>query len=126
MRCSRRLGTPGNSAVSPNQPLRHDFLSVNGEILSFQAGDNMGWSDGWVDTSENEIDDWDGGERCETIREDNSLDKYVLAQRNYVPKYSIVAYPYTTPYMFGARNCQTWVDTVLDQAREAEKKNKTP
>lgn len=33
------------------------------------------------------------------------------------PKYAVDAYPGTPAYILGARNCQTWVDQVLDVAR---------
>jgi RHS repeat-associated protein len=113
-RCSRELGDRGKPATSQNNLLRHEYLNVSGQILSFQAGDNMSWSKGRIDNNEDQI------KGCRTVCWDNAFDKYVLEAANEVgaPTYCLLAYPGTLPHMLGARNCQTWDDEVLAIAKE--------
>jgi len=44
-RCSRNLGDTSKPATNQRfyNLLRHDYLNVSGDILSFQAGHNMAW-----------------------------------------------------------------------------------
>ena len=116
LRCARKLGDRNNPAMSPSgNPFRHDYLVVDGEVFSFQAGDNMFWSDGQVDQNENKSND-----QCEVVSEDSKFDNAVKQAISGIgaPKYNVYAYPFTTPHMLGARNCQTWADDVLDRANE--------
>jgi hypothetical protein len=118
-RCSRKLGSKNSPATSRFNPLHHEYLNVSGIILSFQAGDNWLWSQGRIDNNE----DQDKG--CDMVCTDDKFDAYVLkaAQEIGAPTYCIAAYPGTTPYILGARNCQTWVSDVLKKAREEYQKN---
>ncbi|GAB6192614.1 NHL domain-containing protein [Desulfocastanea catecholica] len=116
LRCARGLGDKNKHAVKPSgNPLRHDYLVADGEVFSFQAGGNLLWSDGFIDNDENKSND-----QCEEISDDPKFDEAVKKAVNEIgtPKYNVYAYPITTPHMFGARNCQTWADDVLDRARK--------
>jgi len=116
LRCARKLGDPNNPAKKPKgNPLRHDYLVVNDEVFSFQAGDSMLWSDGRIDSNEKT-----SNEECELISEDPEFDEAVKEAVDGIgaPKYNVWAYRGTTTHMVGARNCQTWADDVL---RRAEK-----
>ena len=115
-RCARGIGDMNNPATSPSgNPLRHDYLVVGNYVYSFQAGDNMLWSDGFIDNNEKT----DNGS-CESVNDDPKFDKATLKAISEIgaPKYNFYAYPFTTPHMFGARNCQTWADEVIDRATE--------
>ncbi|MFT3761658.1 MAG: RHS repeat-associated core domain-containing protein [Pseudoxanthomonas sp.] len=72
--CSRELGSPDKPAMSPlgNNPLRHDYLVVGGEVYSFQAGSNMVASQGRIDSNEKK----DNG-KCTTISKDPKFDDAV-------------------------------------------------
>ena len=104
-------------------PFRHDYISVSGEIYSFQAGDSMVWSQGHVDR-EGELPD---NPKCTMVCSDNKFDKYVKEAAAEIgePNYCVVAYPGTTPYLFGARNCQTWASDVLDLAKRKYLENES-
>ena len=95
--------------------LRHDFISVNGDILSFQAGSNLILSQGQID--QNESSD---NPLCQTFCNDDKFDKYVTEAANEIgaPLYCVGAYPGTIPYLAGARNCQTWAREVLSRAKK--------
>jgi len=115
-RCARGLGDKNKPAMSPSgTPLRHDFLVIDGDVYSFQAGDNMLWSDGFID--DDELTD---NEMCETVNDDKEFDE--AAKQAIVeigsPNYNVYAYPFTTPHMLGARNCQTWADDVINRTTE--------
>lgn len=119
MRCSRGLGNKYKPAASKYRPNRHDYLNVSGKFIGFQAGENtipytnFLWSQGHVQRG----DEFDGG-RCHTmICSDNRFDKYVVKAANYEPMYCIVAYPGTSAHLMGARNCQTWANTVISRAK---------
>jgi len=114
LRCARKLGDRNNPAMSPSgNPLRHDYLVADDEVFSFQAGDNMLWSDGQVDRNENK-----SNEQCKEVSNDPKFDSAVKQAVSEIgaPKYNVYAYPFTTPHKLGARNCQTWVNDVLDKA----------
>lgn len=114
--CSRGLGGPNEPAATPNgSPLRHDYLVVDGDVYSFQAGDNMIWSQGYVDNNEKSSNAF-----CETVSEDPAFDNAVLDAINEIgaPNYNVAAYPGTIQHVFGARNCQTWADDVVDRASD--------
>jgi RHS repeat-associated protein len=113
-RCSRELGDKNKPPTNSNwyNLARHDYLNVSGTILSFQAGSNMIWSQGWVDNNEKQNN---GG--CEVICDDDKFDKYLLEAARYAPRYNIWAYPGTLTYMAGARNCQTWASEVIQKAK---------
>ena len=120
LRCARKLGNKNNPSMSPSgNPLRHDYLAVDGEVFSFQAGDNYIWSDGKVSKDENKSND-----QCIVVSDDPKFDDAVKQAVSEVgePKYNFFAYPYTTPYILGARNCQSWVDDILDKARKIRSK----
>ncbi|MBU1138635.1 hypothetical protein KKD52_18830 [Myxococcota bacterium] len=126
-RCARALGNVNNAPMKPNgNPLRHDYLNISGKTRSFQAGSNMIWSQGEVERGGDSTDTlWNGLERehqinpsCEMVCDDDKFDKYVLAASNYAPKYSVIAYPGTNPYMFGFRNCQSWASEVIERAKK--------
>lgn len=114
-RCSRKLGDREGPNVDPNFPLRHDYLVVSGSILSFQAGSNMIWSQGYVDRRGEEAD-----RACPSVCDDDKFDKYVFEAAKEIgePTYCVIAYPGTIQHIMGARNCQTWADDVLNLAKE--------
>ncbi len=120
--CARGLGDMNNPAMSPSgNPLRHDYLVVGNDVYSFQAGNNMFWSDGYIDNNEKT-----DNELCETINDDPKFDEAALQAISELgePKYNVFAYPFTTPHLLGARNCQTWADDVIDRATEIYNQNK--
>ena len=110
--------------MSPSvNPLRHDYISVSGSIYSFQAGDSMLWSQGRVDR-QGELPD---NPKCTMVCSDNKFDKYVVASAAEIgaPSYCVIAYPGTTPYLLGARNCQTWASDVLELAKSKYLENES-
>jgi RHS repeat-associated protein len=115
-RCARGLGDMNKPPRPPHgNPLRHDFISVSGQTLSFQAGDNPLVSQGRVDTR-NELPD---NPKCTMVCNDDAFDQYVMqaAMEMGAPAYCLWAYPGTKVHRLGARNCQTWVDDVLELAK---------
>ena len=99
-------------------PLRHDYISVSGQVLSFQAGDGidgMIWSQGRVDHNE-----YPDNPKCTMVCEDDKFDQYVLEAEREIgaPNYCLLANPGTIPWYLGARNCQTWADDVLRMAKQ--------
>ncbi len=97
---------------------RHDYLVVDGEVFSFQAGSNPIWSDGRIDKEENR-----NNSQCEVVSKDSEFDEAVKKAIGSIgePKYNIWAYPMTTSHLFGARNCQTWVNDIIKTASESLK-----
>ena len=126
-RCARGLGGKNKPPKTPGgwDLLRHDYLSVSGAILSFQAGPNgvkdMISSQGRID----DINEYPSNPKCKMICADNKLDKYVKAAASVVgaPYYCVWAYPGSAAYRGGSRNCQTWVDDVLNKAKQEYIKN---
>lgn len=119
-RCARGLGGKNEPAMSPSgNPLRHEYLVVGNDVYSFQAGSNMLLSQGYIDNNENTSNN-----KCEIVSNDPAFDKAVVDAVNQVgaPIYNVGAYPGTTPWVLGARNCQTWADDVVDMAKEKTKK----
>ena len=115
--CSRGLGDSGKPAMSPlgSDLRRHDYLVVAGEVYSFQRGSNMVASQGRIDSNEKK----DNG-KCATISTDPKFDDAVkkAVDEVGVPKYNVVAYPLTAPYILGFRDCQTWAQEVLNTAQD--------
>lgn len=115
-RCSRKLGDPSKPATNQRfyNLLRHDYLNISGQIRSFQAGDNMAWSQGRIDRNE------DQEKGCQMVCDDDKFDKYVLDAVNEIgaPTYCVIAYPGSIYHALGARNCQTWANDVLNKAKE--------
>ncbi|MGS0680681.1 hypothetical protein ACVBIL_05940 [Shewanella sp. 125m-7] len=108
-------------AVEPSgNLLRHDYLIVDDEIFSFGPEGNMLLSQGKVADNES----LDNG-LCQVISESEVFDNAVRKAAGEIgePMYNVYAYPLTTPHLFGARNCQTWVDDVLDRASEIYKES---
>ncbi|ACM19395.1 RHS repeat protein [Geotalea daltonii FRC-32] len=122
-RCSRALGNKNKPKTSKYNPLRHDYLSVSGTFVGFQRGSNMLWSKGRVDVGKDKEED--NGKCHTTICSDDRFDKYVMAFVDYAPTYCIAANPDTIQHAAGARNCQTWADTVIKKAKENYRKNET-
>lgn len=116
--CSRGLGDKEKPARKPRGLLinRHDYISVIGSILSFQAGD------GGMIASQGSLDDNEHGTnpKCETLCADDSFDKYVLDAANEVgaPLYCIWAFPGSRAYRKGFRNCQSWARDVIKLAKK--------
>ena len=116
MRCARKLGSPDSAPVAPSgNPLRHDYLSVSGSILSFQAGTGNGWRDmfksqGWIDTR----NERPTNSKCKMVCEDDDFDQFVFEASSEIgaPTYCII------PGMPGAENCQTWASDVLKLAKK--------
>ena len=120
-RCARKLGDKNKPTVPPSgNPLRHDYLVVNDDVFSFQAGDNMYWSDGFIDS-----DEYTDNDQCVVVYEGNDHDQSVIdaVKKIGAPKYNIGAYKYTAFHSFGARNCQSWVNEVLETATEIYNRN---
>ena len=125
-RVSRKLGSKDAAPLPPSgTPLRHDYLVVNNEVYSFQAGSgrtDMIWSQGFIDDNEH-LDN----PHSIIISENPDFDTAVLKAIDEIgaPKYNVAAYPYTPAHAIGARNCQTWADEVLDRANEILKNQPT-
>jgi RHS repeat-associated protein len=114
-RCGRQLGNPFGPNRSLDNPIRHEYLVVSGSILSFQAGENWFWSQGRLDTEGEDPD-----RTCPLVCGDEEFDKYVVraAETIGTPNYCLFATPGTIGHALGARNCQTWVDDVLELAKK--------
>ena len=115
-RCARKLGDLNNDPMKPSgNPLRHDYISVSGTILSFQAGDGMFYSKGWIDDNEKP-----SNPKCKMVCNDDKFDKYVIEAADEIgaPSYCVFAYPGTVAHALGLRNCQTWADDVLILAKK--------
>lgn len=82
----------------------------------------MIWSQGAIDFNE-----YPDNSECVTVCDDPEFDSYVIdAVHDMGPTvYSVTAYSWTTLYLFGARNCQSWVNDVLRRAREQYLENET-
>ncbi|GLS04988.1 hypothetical protein GCM10007860_21370 [Chitiniphilus shinanonensis] len=121
LRCARELGNPANGDLTPAwNPLRHDYLIVAGQTYGMTTEGNMIWSDGTV---------LRGSERknnnsCKKISDDPDFDKAVLQaiEKIGTPTYNVGAFPGTLGWLLGARNCQSYVDDVLDQAEKNYKR----
>ncbi len=119
-RCSRELGGPEKPAAEQNwsNPARHDYLNVSGTILSYgpESGtaSNMAWGPGLVSPNEKQDNN------CKTICGDDKFDSYVLdaAREIGAPTYCALAFKGTVYHLAGARNCQTWIDDVIDLAKD--------
>ena len=108
------------SPMSPSSynPLRHDYLVVNGQSRGLEPSGNFALSRGRVRPTDDP-----NNSKCETLVSDNSKDQDVLDAVFKVgePMYSIAAgrYPVDVSLglmLFGARNCQSWVQDVLSEA----------
>lgn len=119
-RCARRLGGPSKRPMNPtgHNPLRHDYLVVSGQVYSFQSGGNDWWD---MLLSQGRIDDNESiNFLCTMICDDEQFDQYVKDAVNEIgaPTYCVGAYPGTPEFKAGARNCQTWVNDVVNLARK--------
>lgn len=116
-RCARGLGDKDKLPKKPSaNPVRHDYLSVSGQILSFQAGGNPVLSQGFVDNN----NEYPSNPKCNMVCDDDKFDRYVIEAAKEVgePTYCLIAYPGNLPHMLGARNCQTWANDVLKKAKK--------
>lgn len=118
MRCARALALfdSSGSAMKPSgNPFRHDYLSVSGAILSFQAGESMFWGQGELDTK----NERPMNRKCVMVCADVRFDQYVHAAAKSVgrPTYCVI------PGMPGASNCQSWASDVLKLAKQQYLKN---
>ena len=113
-RCSRELGGRDKPATGPRNPFRHDYINVSGTILSFMPTGSLLRSPGMISNDE------DQEKGCRMFCSDDKFDKYVLAAAEEIgaPTYCVGAMKGSTEYYRGMRNCQTWVDDVLDLAKE--------
>lgn len=117
--CARELGGPNGGPLPPSgNPLRHDYLVVDGRVYSFQPGSSLAWSQGRIDNNEAT-----GNSQCKSVSKDPKFDRAVEAAINEVgaPTYNVWAYPSTIAYALGARNCQSWVTDVLRRAAAVQK-----
>ena len=120
--CSNELNA--GPPISPDtiNPLRHDFLVINGQSFGFypktDSYSNLIYGQGRI-SSDDELNS-----KCKTLVEDNSKDKQVLNAIEKVgkPQYSVLAAGYPSKLSIGlmisgARNCQSWVSDVLIEAK---------
>lgn len=120
MRCARKLGEKTSAPVYPSgNPLRHDYISVSGSILSFQAG---GTSVQDMISSQGRLDktgEFPTNAKCSLFCGDDKFDKYAFEAATEIgePTYCVWGYPGTGAYKNGSRNCQTWADDVLELAK---------
>ena len=121
MRCARKLGDKFGAPMYPSgNPLRHEYISVSGNILSFQAGPNgvrdMIFSEGQIDTE----GEFPTNPKCGLVCGDDRFDKYAYEAADEIgaPTYCVWSYPGTVAYNAGSRNCQTWADDVLELAKQ--------
>lgn len=127
-RCSRLLGNKNSRGTSVHNPLRHDYLNVSGVYAGLYAGSNPVWSQGDIRVGPNvETDDF----KCDDVCRDDKFDQYVLAElvkaQANPPTYCVAAAPVgllgSLAYGAGGRNCQSWVNEVLQKAKAAYLKN---
>ena len=87
--CSRELGGTAPTSPSPMNPLRHDFLVVDGKVRSFMPGDNIIWSDGRISSDES------ANSQCKSVSKDPKFDRAVEKAINQIgaPKYNLWAAP---------------------------------
>ncbi|MDX1455620.1 MAG: RHS repeat-associated core domain-containing protein [Gammaproteobacteria bacterium] len=119
-RCARELGGPSARATTQNwiNPFRHDYLNISGDFLGFgpkeDTAGNLIWGEGKV--SSDEII----GKACNMICFDDKFDSYVKEAAAEIgePNYNLAAFRGLPAHMAGARNCQTWVDDVINLAKE--------
>jgi len=114
-RCARGLGNKHKPERSPRgNPVRHDYLSVSGEVLSFGPTGSMLLSPGKVGDNE-----YPTNPQCATICAAKEFDEFVLAAAKDVgaPDYCVFATEGSRMHARGMRNCQTWVDDVLALAK---------
>jgi len=121
--CARELGGPSSSPHPPSgNPLRHDYLVVDGKVYSFLPGaaasSDIVWSQGRISNDEST-----GNGHCKSVSKDPRFDRAVGRAINEIgrPKYNVWAYPRTVTHAIGARNCQTWAENVLRPAVEIQK-----
>jgi len=110
------LGGPNEAPTPPSgNPLRHDYLVVDGEVYSFQKGDNLFWSQGHL-----EKDEKTDNEDCAIISRDPVYDEAALQAIDETgePHYTVSAFVGQLAWFAGARNCQTWADDVINRADE--------
>ena len=122
--CSRKLGNLDNEPMTPSgNPLRHDYISISGKTLSFQAGSNMLFSQGDVEIDEEKP----SNPKCKMVCNDDKFDSYVEKAAKQVgkPAYCVYAYPGTMLHAYGARNCQTWAKEVLNVEKRDYLANET-
>lgn len=64
--------------------------------------------------------------QCKEVSRDPKFDEAVKKAVHEVGVrfYNIAAYPLTNAHLLGARNCQTWVDYVLDRADDIYSRGK--
>jgi RHS repeat-associated protein len=108
--CARGLGGADAEPVAPRGSLfRHDYLSVSGSILSFQAGSNMVKSQGWIDRESEKPEN----PKCELVCNDKKFDSYVISAADKIgaPTYCLI------PGIPGTKNCQTWAADVIALAK---------
>jgi hypothetical protein len=114
-RCARKLGGKNNPAATPGEGLlQHEFLNVSGKIISFSTKGNRFWSQGNVNDQEFVND------KCTMICNDPKFDSYVQAASTTIgaPTYCTTAFLGRVEHSLGARNCQSWIDDVLDLAKK--------
>ena len=112
--CARELGDPGKPAVAPaGNPIRHEYLVVNGKVQSFTTSSGYMWSQGQILSNEKPSND-----QCKVISTDAKFDRAVekAILDIGVPKYNLWASPSTVAHGLGARNCQSWTSDVLKRA----------
>lgn len=98
----------------PREPWRHDYLVVSGDVLSFgpeEDGNLLG-------APGRQIPGERSDRACVSVCSDDKFDKYIYEALNIVgyPRYCLVAFKGTPQHRRGERNCQSWVDDILDRA----------
>lgn len=93
---------------------RHDYLVISGDVLSFgpEEGGSLFGSPG------RQIPGERADRACVSVCADDKFDKYVYEALSVIgyPRYCVIAFKGTSQYARGERNCQTWVDSILDMA----------
>jgi len=121
-RCSRTLGKT-HLPVKPDSPLynnylTHDYLSVSGQTIGFFPKHGLPADSGTIQYGGESPD----GAGCSTVCGDDAFDKYVIAAVAKIgaPNYCLLAMdnPSNLYTAVGLRNCQTWADDVLAEAKK--------
>ena len=87
---------------------------ISGDVLSFgpEEGGSLFGSPG------RQIPGERADRACVSVCADDKFDKYVYEALSVIgyPRYCVIAFKGTSQYARGERNCQTWVDSILEVA----------
>ncbi|WP_375591828.1 carbohydrate-binding protein [Chitiniphilus eburneus] len=118
--CARELGSPDKADMNPAwNPVRHDYLIVGDQSYGLTPHSNMIWSKGRIDSPERK-----NNKKCEMISSDPKFDDATrqAIKKMGSPTYNVGAFPGTLGWVLGARNCQSWAEEILEEAKKIYKR----